>query len=128
MIFPIHLIDNRCGTSERLVSEKYRVHRLHRTELVVVYYLKNLRLVNPVNRLLRFIVVDHDNLLLPHTEEISSGNHPYIIALLIMYREITVSLFRHYLTHLIRVRLCAEGYEPLRSHKKAYRNRLIYKP
>ena len=60
-IFLIHLIDDGRSTANRLIAEKYRRNRFHRSQPVVVDDFQNLGALHAFHRLAPLIMVHQDD-------------------------------------------------------------------
>ena len=58
ILLQIHVINNRGSTPQWLIAEIYRSHCLKASKTVMVYNLKNFCLINVINRLCLFIMVN----------------------------------------------------------------------
>ena len=95
---------NNCGcTSKWLISEKYRRHCLNCSKSMMVNNLKYFCIINSLNCLILLIMVNKNYLLLICIQKISSGNHSHILILIVEYREIPISLLRHYSLDIVHI-------------------------
>ena len=79
--------------------------------------LQDLSTLNTGHRLSPLIVVHQDHLLPFHAQQISSGNHPLIMAVLIQDREIPMALAGHNIFDIIRIILNIKADNIFRFHK-----------
>ena len=121
----VHHRDDRRAAAERLVSEVYRGHGLHGTDLMVIDDLEDVSRLDALDRLSGFVMIHEDDLLAMISEEISAGNHAEVGTVLTEDREITVTLVRHDVMDIIHEIVLGEGDNIILRHEVVDRHRLV---
>src|SRR5699024_7579690 len=113
--------DDGRRAAHRLVAEIHRPAGLQAADAVVVDDLKDLRLVQPVHGLRRFVVVAQDDLLAVQVEQVAAAHNAAVAAFFVQNREVAVPHAGHDLARVLDGGVHAEFQQLGAAHKVPYR-------